>query len=55
MGCLGPDDHVVYVGFDVAADLLVEAHLDGPLIGSLGILESEGYSFVAICTERRNE
>ena len=37
------------------ADLLVEAHLDGPLIGSPGVLESEGHSCVAVCTERRNE
>ena len=52
---LGFDDHVIDVGFDIAADLLVEAHLNGPLIGSPSVLESEGHSFVAVCTERCNE
>ena len=37
------------------ADLLVEAHLDGPLIGSPSVLESEGHSCVAICPERHDE
>ena len=32
-GDLGLDDHIVNVSFDVAVDLLIEAHLDGPLIG----------------------
>ena len=55
VGCLSLDDHIIDVGFDVTVDLLVEAHLDGPLIGSPDILESEGHSFVAVCTERRDE
>ena len=37
------------------ADLLVEAHLDGPLIGRPSVLESEGRSGVAVCTEGRDE
>ena len=32
IGGLRLDDHIVDVSFDVAADLLIEAHLDGPLI-----------------------
>ena len=52
---LGFDDHIIDVGFDIAVDLLVEAHLDGPLISCSGILESEGHSFVAVCTKRCNE
>ena len=41
--------------FDIAADLLIEAHLDGPLIGHLSILESKGHGGVAVCTEGRDE
>ena len=37
------------------ADLLVKAHLDGPLIGCSGVLKFEGHSCVAICTEGRDE
>ena len=37
------------------ADLSVEAHLDGPFIGSPGVLESKGQSGVAVCTKRRDE
>ena len=55
IGGLGLDDHIVDVSFDVAADLLIEAHLDGPLIGRPGILETEGYGGVAVCTEGRDE
>ena len=54
-GDLGLDDHIVNVSFDVAADLLIEAHLDGPLIGRPGVLESEGHGGVAVCTEGRDE
>ena len=52
---LGLDDHVIYVSFDIAADLLVEAHLDGPLIGRPGVLESEGHGGVAVRPKRRDE
>ena len=55
VGGLGLDDHIIDVGFDVAADLLVEAHLDSPLIGCPSVLESEGHSGVAVCTERRDK
>ena len=55
VGGLGLDDHIVDVSFDVVADLLVEAHLDGPLIGCSGILESEGHGCVAESTEGRDE
>ena len=55
VGGFSLDDHVVDVGFDVAADLLVEAHLDSPLIGCPCVLESEGHSGVAVCTKRRDE
>ena len=41
--------------FDVMAYLLIEAHLDGPLVGCLGILESEGHGGLAIHTKRRDE
>ena len=34
---------------------MIEAHLDGPLIGRPGVLESEGHSGVAVCTERHDE
>ena len=37
------------------ANLLVEAHLNGPLIGSPSVLESEGHSFVVVCSKRCNE
>ena len=37
------------------ADLLIEAHLNGPLIGRPGVLESEGHGGVAVRTEGRNE
>ena len=37
------------------ADLLVEAHLDGPLIGCSGVLKPEGHGGVAVCTEGRDE
>ena len=55
VGGPGLDNHIIDVSFDVAADLLIEAHLDGPLIGRLGILESEGHGGVAVCTEGRDE
>ena len=34
---------------------MIEAHLDGPLIGRPGVLESKGHGGVAVCTERRDE
>ena len=37
------------------ADLLIEAHLDGPLIGHPGVLESKGHGGIAVRTERRDE
>ena len=52
---LGLDDHIINVSFDVADDLLIEAHLDGPLVGHLGVLESKGHGGIAICTKRRDE
>ena len=47
--------HVIDVSLDVAADLLIEVHLDGPFIGHPGVLESEGHGSVAICTEGHDE
>ena len=35
---LSLDDHIIDVGFDVAADLLVKARLDSPLVGRAGVL-----------------
>ena len=35
--------------------MLVEAHLDCPLIGRPGILESEGHGHVAVGAEGRDE
>ena len=37
------------------AYLLIEAHLDGPLVGHPGVLKPEGHGGIAICTERRDE
>ena len=37
------------------AYLLIEAHLDGPLVGHPGVLESEGQGGITICTEGRDE
>ena len=34
---------------------MIEAYLDGPLIGHPGVLESEGHGGVAVCTEGRDE
>ena len=55
IGGLGLDDHIVNVSFDVAADLLIEAHLDGPLVGHPGVLESKGHGGIAVCTKRHDE
>ena len=46
---------LIDVSLDVAADLLIEAHLDSPLISRPGILESKGHGSVAIHTEGRDE
>ena len=48
-------DHIVDVSFDVAADLLVEARLDSPLISRPGVLESKGHGCIAIRTEEGDE
>ena len=37
------------------AYLLVKAHLDGPLVGCPGVLESKGHGGVAVCTEGHDE
>ena len=37
------------------AYLLIKAHLDGPLVGHPGVLESEGQGGITICTEGRDE
>ena len=37
------------------ADLLIEAHLDGPLVGRPGVLESKGHGGIAVRTERHDE
>ena len=37
------------------ADLLIEAHLDGPLIGRPDVLESKGHGGVAVRTKGRDE
>ena len=37
------------------ADLLIEAHLDGPLIGRPSILESEGHGGIVVRTETHDE
>ena len=49
------DDHIVDVSFDVPAYLLVEAHLDGPLVGLPSIFQSEGHGGIAIRTKRHDE
>ena len=38
VGGFSLDDHVVDVGLDVMADLLVEARLDSPLVGRSSVL-----------------
>ena len=55
IGGLRLDNHIIDVSFDIAVDLLIKANLDGPLIGRLGVLESEGHGGVAVCTEGRDE
>ena len=55
VGGLGLDDHIVDVSFNVVAYLLIEAHLDGPLVGRPDVLESEAHGGIAVCTERRDE
>ena len=46
---------MVDVSFNVAADLLIEAHLDCPLVGRPGVLEYEGHGGIVVRTERRDE
>ena len=55
VGGLGPDDHIVDVSFDVEAYLLIEALLDGPLVGRPGVLEFKGHGGVAVHTEGHDE
>ena len=55
VGGLRLDDHIIDVSFDVGANLLIEAHLDGPLIGRPSILESEGLGGVTVHTEGRDK
>ena len=55
IGGLRLDDHIIDVTFDVAANLLIEAHLDGLLIGRSSVLELEGYGGSAVCTKGRDE
>ena len=43
------------MSFDIAADLLIEAHLDSPLISHPDILEFEGHCGIAIRAERHDE
>ena len=38
-----------------AADLLIEAHLDGPLVCRPSVFESEGHGCIAVRIERRDE
>ena len=52
---LGLDDHIIDVSFDVVADLLIEAHLDSPLISHPDILESKRHGGVAVRTKGRDE
>ena len=50
------DDDVVYISLDeVITNLVVEALLDGPLIGGSGVFESKEHGRVAICAEGSNE
>ena len=55
IGGLGLDDHIVDVCFDIVVDLLIETHLDGPLVGHPGVFESEGHGGIALCTKRHDE
>ena len=55
IGGLGLDNHIIDVSFNIVAYLLIETHLDGPLVGRLGVLEFEGHGGIAVCTERRDE
>ena len=34
---------------------MIEAHLDGPLVGRPSILESKGHCGIAVCTESHDE
>ena len=55
IGSFGFDDHIIDASFDVAAYMLIKAHLDGPLVGRPGVFESEGHGGIALCTKRRDE
>ena len=34
---------------------MIKAHLDGPLIGHPGVLESKGHGGIAVCSKGRDE
>ena len=55
IGGLGLDDHIVDVSFDVVAYLLIEAHLDGRLVGRSGVLDSKGHGGIGVRTKRPDE
>jgi hypothetical protein len=52
---LGLDDHVIYVGFDILVELLLEAGLYSSLVGGVGVLQPERHRCVAVGTERGDE
>jgi hypothetical protein len=51
----GLDDHVVYVGFDILANLGFQTLFDGLLVGHSSVLEAEGHGCVAVDFVRRYE
>jgi hypothetical protein len=54
-GVFGLDDHVIYLGFDVLLELLLEAILDSWLVCSTGVLQPEQHCRVAVGAERGDE
>ena len=54
---IGPcfDDNVIYIGLGVAPDLLMEASLNGFLVGAPCILEPKRHGVVAVCPEGHDE
>jgi len=51
----GLDDHVIYIGLGVAPDLLMEASLNGFLVGAPCILEPKRHGVVAVGPKGRDE
>jgi hypothetical protein len=45
---LGLDDHVIHIGFNILVELLLEAGLDGSLVGGAGVLQPERHRCVAV-------